>query len=207
MKHPMLAVIFLSCLSACGDDEGGSAGIDSGELPSIDAAVGGPDASPTGTPDAAPSGEDLDMKAEDFECITDGTLAGKTKLYYVWNKLGHLDEALAVANDPAGGTFPVGTVLQLVPFEAMVKRKSGWSPETKDWEFFALEASASGTVIKSRGTTQVVNFANGNCFGCHSGAEAKFDMVCEKTHGCDPLPDFVNDDLIKQFQEDDARCP
>ena len=41
--------------------------------------------------------------------------------------------------------YPVGTVLQLIPTEAMVKRHKGYSPSTDDWEFFALKVSPQGT--------------------------------------------------------------
>jgi hypothetical protein len=30
-------------------------------------------------------------------------------------------------------------------------------------------------------------------------------MVCEKSHGCDPLP--VSDDLLLRIQAADPRCP
>jgi hypothetical protein len=39
--------------------------------------------------------------------------------FYVDNLLGNLDATLAVANSATGGTYPAGTVIQLVPTEAM----------------------------------------------------------------------------------------
>src|SRR5690606_25805455 len=70
--------------------------------------------------------EDLDMTAEDFECI-----AGWDQVlgFRINNLLGHLEEAIAVAQNPEGGTYPVGTILQHLPTEAMVKRRAGFSPE------------------------------------------------------------------------------
>ena len=53
-------------------------------------------------------------------------------------------EALAVARSPKGGKFPVGTLIQLVPQEAMVKRRAGFNPATHDWEFFFLDVSPAG---------------------------------------------------------------
>jgi hypothetical protein len=129
----------------------------------------------------------------------------KVRNFYIDNRLGHLDEALVVANSPKGGTYPVGTIIQLVPQEAMVKREKGFSPATRDWEFFFLSVSPDGTVIDKRGTSDVVNRFGGNCASCHQGAEARFDGVCEENHGCAPLP--IGPDLIRAVQESDPRPP
>jgi hypothetical protein len=145
---------------------------------------------------------DYDATAQDFTCILNGT---KVRNFYVTNGLGKMDETLASANSESGGGYPVGTVIQLVPFEAMVKRKMGFSAATNDWEFFSLTAEATGTTIVARGTTDVVNQFNGNCFDCHKKADPKFDLVCEETHGCDPLP--LTPQLIDSLQMGDARCP
>jgi mono/diheme cytochrome c family protein len=127
----------------------------------------------------------------------------KVRNFYIDNRLGHLDEALAVANSPTGGVYPVGTIIQLVPQEAMVKREKGFNPATRDWEFFFLSVSPDGTVIDRRGTTDVVNRFGGNCASCHQGAQARFDGVCEENHGCAPLP--IGPDLIHAVQESDPR--
>jgi hypothetical protein len=137
----------------------------------------------------------------DFECIKNWE---KVKGYFLTNKRGKQADAVAVANSTSGGRYPVGTIIQLVPFEAMVKRGGGFSPETNGWEFFFLEVSATGTGINVRGTSEVVNQFNGNCVDCHSMADPKWDMVCEKGHGCDPLP--IGDDVIIAVQDGDARC-
>lgn len=147
-------------------------------------------------------GEDLDMTPEDFVCVLDWDLVRR---FRITNLLGHLDEALAVAESPDGGVYPVGTVIQLIPGEAMVKRATGWSPETNDWEFFSLATSADGTEILARGATRVVNQFGGNCFGCHSAAEPQWDLVCETDHGCAPLP--IGPDVIEMLQNGDPRCP
>lgn len=144
--------------------------------------------------------EDLEMQAADFPNITRLTKVGN---HYVGNLLGHLDEALAVAKAPEGGRYPVGTLIQLVPQEAMVKRAEGWNPATNDWEFFFLDVSAEGTTIVSRGVEDVVNRFGGNCASCHSAADEKFDMVCDDDHGCEPLP--IGDDVISAIQASDPR--
>ncbi|MCU1353621.1 MAG: uncharacterized protein JWM05_2830 [Acidimicrobiales bacterium] len=124
--------------------------------------------------------------------------------FFIANRLGHLAQALAVARSTTGGTYPVGTIVQLVPQEAMVKRASGFSPRTNDWEFFALETNAAGTTIRARGGAKVVNrFGGGSCAGCHQAAEPKFDFICEHSHGCAPLP--FGDDVLRSIQKADPR--
>ncbi|MGZ4794563.1 MAG: hypothetical protein ACXV8T_01580 [Acidimicrobiia bacterium] len=146
------------------------------------------------------SREDLDVTAADFVNLHDMT---PVRGFFVANRLGHLRQALAVANAPSGGTYPVGTILQLVPQEAMVKRRAGFDPKTHDWEFLFLGTDASGTTIEKRGTTDVVNRFGGNCFSCHAAARSRFDLVCEHDHGCAPLP--IGDDVIRSVQAADPR--
>jgi hypothetical protein len=145
--------------------------------------------------------EDIVMQAEDFVSLEAMT---PVRGFFIANELGHLDDALAVANDPAGGVYPVGTVIQLVPQEAMVKRAPGFDPASNDWEFFSLEVSPEGTTIVSRGGAEVINrFGGTSCADCHRKAEPRFDFVCERDHGCDPLP--ISDDVIAAIQRSDPR--
>jgi hypothetical protein len=146
------------------------------------------------------SGEDYVAQAGDFRNLHTMT---KVRNFYIDNRLGHLDEALAVANSPTGGVYPVGTIIQLVPQEAMVKREKGFSPATRDWEFFFLSVSPAGTVVEKRGTSDVVNRFGGNCATCHQAASARFDGVCEEDHGCAPLP--IGADVFQAIQESDPR--
>lgn len=85
-----------------------------------------------------------------------------------------------------------------------IKRRRGFSPATNDWEFFFLNVSAQST-IQTRGAAETQNAFGGNCFDCHVKAEAKWDLICEQTHGCDPLP--IGADTIQQIQDGDPRCP
>jgi len=144
---------------------------------------------------------DLDMRPEEFACIQSWT---KVNRFYITNLLGYVDEAIEVARSPGGGRYPVGTVIQLIPAEAMVKRRAGWSPQTNDWEFFFLEFEGDTVNIAHRGTTDVVNSFNGNCYGCHALAEPQWDLVCEEDHGCDPLR--LTTEIIEAFQDADPRC-
>ena len=169
------------------------------------AACGGSDppetapASTSASTTTAPA-EDFQAEASDFRHLETMT---KVRGFFVDNRLDHLGAALAIARADEGGVYPVGTIIQLVPQEAMVKRRAGWSPATKDWEFFFLEVSAEGTVIEARGRDDVVNRFGGNCAACHAAAEPKFDFVCEDDHGCDPLP--IGDDIIQAVQAADPR--
>jgi hypothetical protein len=176
----------------------------------VDPATGTTSASSTGeapTTTAADTtdttgAEDLDMQPGDFDCILEWE---KVRKFRITNKLGHLEESLAVANNPAGGVFPVGTVIQLIPNEAMVKRAAGFDPDNSDWEFFFLDTSENGTEIVSRGSKDVVNGFGGNCFDCHAKAAPQWDRLCEEGHGCDPLP--FTPEQIEMVQQADPRCP
>ncbi len=150
-----------------------------------------------------PQPEDLEMTAADFECVKRWPKVGNMR---VTNKLGHLDEALAVAGSPTGGAFPVGTIIQLVPTEASVKRRPGFSAASKDWEFFSLQVSNTGTTILQRGGgAGVVNQFGGSCLNCHAQAQPQWDLVCGANHGCAPLP--FSGEFLATFQDSDPRCP
>jgi hypothetical protein len=142
------------------------------------------------------------MQASDFECILRWPKVGD---YRVTNKLGDLTDTLAVANATDGGVFPIGTIVQLIPNEAMVKRYAGFNPASDDWEFFNLTASSTGTVINQRGGgASVTNFTGASCLSCHSGAAPQWDMICGTTHGCQPLP--IGEPTIQNIQNSDPRC-
>src|SRR5262249_2270387 len=87
------------------------------------------------------------IDAKSFRCITEMT---HVRQFYVDNLLGNLDATLAVANSTTGGAYPPGTIIQLIPTEAMVKRDKGFNPVTHDWEFFELDVSKDGTEIRKR---------------------------------------------------------
>jgi hypothetical protein len=203
----------LASVAACGRQlhssaDGGSAVLDlagggvGGNGDNGGSGGGGGSAGSGGGGGGSDGGSDVNLQASDFECILRGAKANN---YFIVNKLGHLQEALAVANSPTGGTFPPGTIIQLVPNEASVKHLAGWNASTHDWEFFSLSTSKSGTTISARGTTNVVNAFGGNCFNCHMKAQPQWDMVCQTNHGCDPLP--LTEQQIQQVQNSDPRCP
>jgi len=143
----------------------------------------------------------LNITGAAFRCITEMT---RVRHFYVDNLAGNLQGTLAVANSASGGAYPVGSVLQLVPTEAMVKREKGFSPATNDWEFFALDVDKDGTRILSRGFVEVNNRFGGNCFACHIKARPQWDLVCDNSHGCDPIP--ITRAMSGALQRTDPRC-
>ena len=160
----------------------------------------------SGAETGVPADEDFDPAPEDFACISDWEqILG----FRIHNFLGHIDEAKAVANNPAGGVYPVGTILQHLPTEAMVKRRAGFSPETKDWEFFLLTLSADGTTTIAERGPNISTSMGQTCTSCHVKADDAYDFVCNTwaEHGgagdCgfDFMPSFLDQQLAS-----DTRC-
>jgi hypothetical protein len=135
-----------------------------------------------------------------FRCISQMT---HVRHFYVDNLAGNLAGTVQVA-EAGTGAYPVGSVLQLVPNEVMVKREKGFNPATKDWEFLDLNISAAGSTIRTRGFQETSNRFGGNCFTCHVKARAEYDLVCDNSHGCDPIP--ITRAMSGALQRTDPRC-
>ncbi|MBM4283522.1 MAG: hypothetical protein FJ137_23200 [Deltaproteobacteria bacterium] len=150
----------------------------------------------------AGDGDDAFLVDDDFACFTDRRWADVDGRR-VWNVFGgaRQAQAVALAVSRAPGEYPVGTVLQLFTFEAMVKRGAGFSPATNDWEYLVLDTSSGSTVITARGTTDVGN-VGGTCLSCH-GAATAHDSVCFTNSSCRPLPFFVDTEVVPASDE---RC-
>lgn len=174
------ALVFLLAFGGCGTDSGDNEATEESEATEHEGPV--------------------EVDEASFGCITE---MAPIRLYYAANLVGDLDATLAVADDPEGKRFPVGTLIQLVPQEAMVKREVGFSPDTDDWEFFSLKASKEGTEILDRGP-EAINAFGGQCLGCHAATSENRDWTCEKGHGCVDLP--LTDEGIRGLQEADPRC-
>ena len=142
----------------------------------------------------------IEIPESAFKCLTELSASGD---FFVDNLLGNLDGTLAVANSDTGGKYPPGSLVTLVPNEAMVKHEEGWNPDTNDWEFFLLNVTPEGTTIQARGGIEVANQA-GSCFGCHQLARPEWDLICGTDHGCAPLPFTL--DQIRAVQLNDPRC-
>jgi len=162
-------------------------------------------------------GDDIVVTEQTFSCLLDWP---KVRGTYLRNDdPQRLQEAIRIFRDQVPDTeYPVGTIFQVIPFEAMVKHEHGTIPKTHDWEFFTLDATAAGTKILDRGENVLEIFdmdaaAAGapmgdhprgvTCLSCHQGG-AKYDMICEKGHGCAPIP--LNDAQLAKLQQSDPRC-
>ena len=148
------------------------------------------------------SPQELTVSEESFGCILDMPKVRNTRFKHADPE--KLKEAMRIfrSSEP-DKEYPVGTILQLVPFEAMVKHPHEKFPKSNGWEFFALEVSETGTTIIDRGDDNVLNvLLKAPCLSCHQPA-AKFDFVCEKGHGCAPLS--IDDQTIAELQKADLR--
>src|SRR5947208_8522474 len=103
--------------------------------------------------------QDVTVSENSFTCIRDGH---KIRNTYIRNANPEkLKEAVRIfKNSVPDKEYPVGTILQLVPFEAMVKHPREKFPQSNGWEFFALEVSEAGTKIRDRGDN-VINLSLG----------------------------------------------
>src|ERR1700679_1711160 len=148
------------------------------------------------------SADDLVITAKSFGCVLDLPKVRNTRIQNLDPE--KLAEAIRIFRDSVPDKeYPTGTILQLIPIEAMVKHDRAAFPNTNGWEFFALKVSADGTTIVDRGDKVLNTSLKKPCLDCHSPA-AKFDFVCEKKHGCAPIP--VTDQLIASMQAGDQRC-
>jgi hypothetical protein len=138
-----------------------------------DARAGAPDAAVL--PDAAVALGDLDLQLADFGSLA-GFMTPPGRSYLVANPLGHEAEALAAASSPTGGSFPVGSIVEVQAAEVMVKRRAGWNAATRDWEFFRVRFASDGTpqAFEVRGAQETA------CFTCHSSvSSATWDFMCD----------------------------
>lgn len=145
-------------------------------------------------------GSATEIDASSFRCLTKMT---PVRQFYVDNLRGNLAGTLGAAKSAPDSIYPPGSLVQLIPGEAMVKRDSGFNAQTRDWEFFSLAPSKDGTRIQARGTLEVAN-PFGTCLGCHAQASPQWNLVCETGHGCPPLP--VKPEVIGALQRTDPRC-
>jgi len=153
----------------------------------------------------ASSADDFDPKPADFKCISDWE---KVSGFRITNALGKTAEAIAVAKSATGGVYPVGTIIQHLPTEAMVKRRAGFSAATKDWEFFILTLGADGTTtISQRGTTEIMTMGQA-CATCHMKAPSEYDFVCNiwGDQGKSNCGFNLNDNTLNSALAMDTRC-
>jgi hypothetical protein len=133
-------------------------------------------------------------------CIANGTKVRHTYIEHAdpasLRQAVHLFETKASAAD-----YPEGTVIRMIPQEAMVKRSKAAFPKTNGWEYFALAVTPQGTTVRARGDDASNRL--GTCQSCHAGA-AKSDYLCGAGPGCTPVP--LTEEQIAQLQAADPRC-
>jgi hypothetical protein len=142
------------------------------------------------------------FNAASFRCIRDLT---PVRDFYVDNLLGDVAATVAVAKSPTGKAYPPGSLVVVNPSLAMVKHQPGRNPETNDWEFIELDVTAKGATILGRGFADLNMRSGFNCFNCHKTAKPAWDMICEQTHGCPPIP--LTPAMMRGIQNTDPRCP
>lgn len=148
------------------------------------------------------SADDLVVTEKNFGCLLNMPKVRNTRIQNP--DPAKLKEAVQIFTDSVPDKeYPIGTVLQLIPTEAMVKHEKAAFPNTNGWEFFALKVSPEGTTILDRGDKVLNTSLKKACLECHSPA-AKFDFVCEKGHGCATIP--LTDERIAGMQAADPRC-
>jgi hypothetical protein len=160
---------------------------------------------------AADAGAEFVARAKDFGCLQEFTpVPGKHFVIYNRNPR-RLRRAVRIATeDLPHRRYPVGTIIQVLPFEAMVKRGGGFNPDGAGWEFFNLQVSAHGTRIVGRTQNEKEGRRLRNAFGtcqdrrCHGANPEvrKFDRVCEGHL----TPLTLTDEEFEALRAD-PRCP
>jgi hypothetical protein len=133
-------------------------------------------------------------------CITNGTKVRHTYIQHA--DPARLKRALQLFETKAAAAdYPEGTIIRMIPQEAMVKRSKAAFPKTNGWEYFALAVTPQGTTVRARGDEASNRL--GTCQSCHSGA-AKSDYLCGAGPGCTAVP--LTEEQIAQLQAADPRC-
>ena len=146
--------------------------------------------------------DDFVVNEKSFGCVLDLPKVRNTRIQNPDPE--KLKEATRIFKDSVPDKeYPTGTILQLIPTEAMVKHDRAAFPNSNGWEFFALKVSSDGTTILDRGDKVLNTSLKKPCLDCHSPG-AKFDFVCEMGHGCASIP--VTDQQIAAMQAADPRC-
>jgi len=145
-------------------------------------------------------------RPRDFKCLLKGKKP-EGKDFYVFNRnRAKLRKAVAMSETgelPDKG-YPVGTILQVLPFEAMIKRRPGFNPQGNDWEFVRLTPTPNGrTQIRADGKGEVTN-ALGSCQACHKALAQQHDLVCGFVIGAAGLG--LTEQQLASIQAADPRC-
>src|SRR5580700_7026589 len=115
------------------------------------------------------SAHDLVITEKSFGCVLDLPKVRNTRIQNPDPE--KLKEAVRIFRDSVPDKeYPTGTILQLIPGEAMVKHDRAAFPNTRGWEFFALKVTKKGTEIQDRGDKVLNTTLKKPCLDCHSPA-------------------------------------
>ena len=135
-----------------------------------------------------------------LSCIANGTKVRHTYIQHA--DPTRLKEAVRLFETRASDAdYPEGTIVRVIPQEAMVKRSKAAFPKTNGWEYFALAVTPQGTTVRGRG--EEASNRIGTCQSCHAGA-AKSDYLCGAGPGCAPVP--LTEEQVALLQANDPRC-
>jgi len=141
-----------------------------------------------------------DVPESVLSCVATGTKVGHTWIQHA--DPAKLKEAVRIYETKAeNAEYPEGTVVRLIPQEAMIKRSKAAFPNTNGWEYFALAVTPQGTTVRGRGDEASNRL--GTCTSCHAGA-TKSDAICGGGPGCTPVP--LTEEQIATLQKNDPRC-
>jgi len=154
----------------------------------------------------APASAEPHARPPDFRCLLKGKKVEGTNFYIFNRSRARLRKAVKITEAGAlpPSSYPVNTVLQVLPFEAMIKRRRGFNPEGNDWEFVKLKVDSEGkTQITADGKGEVAN-ALGSCQACHKRLAPTHDLVCGFVIGANGLG--LTDEQLAAIQAADPRC-
>jgi hypothetical protein len=145
-------------------------------------------------------------KPSQFRCLLDGVKPAGRDFYVFHRNKKQLARAVQMSESgmlPKRG-YPVGTILQVLPLEAMIKRPRRFNPDGDGWEFVRLAVAADGsTQVVADGKVEVAN-AFGSCQGCHARVAPAGDLVCGLVIGAGGLG--LTEAQLAAIQASDPRC-
>ena len=140
------------------------------------------------------------MQPADFPNIKTLTLVGN---HFVGNLLGHLDAALAVAQFTRRRRLPGGHDHPARSAGSDGQAPGGMERGQPRLGVLLARHVRDGNQDPDPRRDPVLNRFGLDCLSCHAQADAQWDFVCEKDHGCDPIP--LTDQLIVALQQGDPR--
>lgn len=141
-----------------------------------------------------------DVPQEILSCISDGTKVRHSFIQHA-DPAKRQEAVRLYENKVENADYPEGTIIRMIPQEAMVKRTKAAFPKSNGWEYFAVQVTPQGSSVRERG--EAASNRLGTCQNCHSGA-VKSDLICGGGPGCAAVP--LTEEQIATLQANDPRC-